>query len=67
VTFALLREENFLPEGAEGGFLKDVGGGIAAPLAGDGGFDSAEEVGEVAGTSVVFSRTGGTKGSDRPI
>jgi hypothetical protein len=67
--FMLLREI-FLPEGAGGGLLEDAGGGAAAPLAGEGGFDSAEEevlVGEAVGTLVVFSRTGRTKGSDREV
>ena len=50
--------------------MRDTGGSTAGPLAGEAGFDGAEEevlVGEADGASVVFSRTGGTKGSDRPV
>jgi hypothetical protein len=57
---ALLREEDFLPELAGGGLLADAGGGAAAPLAEEGGCVLEGEA------VVVFSRTGGTKGSDRP-
>jgi hypothetical protein len=66
--FALFRE-SFLPEGAGGGLLEDAGGGAAAPLAREDGFNGAEEVleGEAVGTLLVFSRTGRTKGSDRPV
>jgi hypothetical protein len=67
--FALFRE-NFLPEGAGGGLLADAGGGTATPLAGEGGFVGAEGqvlVREAVGTLLVFSRTGGTKGSNRPV
>jgi hypothetical protein len=70
VTAVLFREESFLAEGAGGGFLRDAGGGTAGPLAGEGGFGGAEEevlVGEADGASVVFSRMGGTKGSECPV
>ncbi|KAK1616992.1 hypothetical protein QYE76_022509 [Lolium multiflorum] len=54
---------------AEGGFLEGAGGGMAEPLAGEDGLEGAEEVlaGEAVGASVLFSRTGGNTGSDRPV
>jgi hypothetical protein len=62
----LLREEDFLPEGAGGGLWEDAGGGAAALLAGEGGLLGAEVLeGEAVGLLVV-SMTGGTEGSDRP-
>jgi hypothetical protein len=66
----LLRVDNFLPEGAGGGFLEDVGYDAVGPLAGEGGFGGAEEkvlVGKAEGASVVISTTSGTKGVDRPV
>jgi hypothetical protein len=43
---------------------------MAKPLAGEDGLEGAEEevlAGEVVGASVLFSRMGGIKGSDRPV
>jgi hypothetical protein len=74
VTVEPLREETFLEGGSVGGFLEGAGSGTGEPLAGEAGLDPAggtdEEVifGEAVGTSVVFSRMGGTtEGSGRPV
>lgn len=50
--------------------LPEAGGGAAAPLANEGGLVAAEEevlLGEEVVVCLVFSGTGGTGGSDRPL
>jgi hypothetical protein len=62
--------ENFLLEGPEGGLTEEASGGAAELLVGEGGFICKEgEVlaGEAVDSSVLFSRKGGTKGSDHPV
>ena len=69
MIFVLFRE-SFWPGEAGGGLLEDAGGGAAAPLAGEGILVAAEEevlLGEEVDACLVFSGTGGTKRSNRPL
>jgi hypothetical protein len=56
--------------GAGGGSLADAGVGAAASLASEedgGGADDEVLEGEAVDACLVFSKTGGTKGYDRPV